>query len=129
AYVNDRVLAFTSPAPPPVHGPRQASGPGGGVVARFATSPVAGEKPVIYGDGSQTRAFLFIADAVHAFALAGERADGQTLNIGTGLETSVNEVFRMLAEIMDYKGEPLFEAPPLAEMRRSVLDHELAERE
>jgi len=129
AYLKYRGLEFTSLVLPTVYGPRQDSGPAGGVVARFAASLVSGEKPVIYGDGSQTRDFLFIDDAVHAFALAGEHADGQTLNIGTGFETSVNEVFRMLAEIMDYKGEPLFEAPPLAEIRRSVLDHELAERE
>jgi UDP-glucose 4-epimerase len=129
AYVRYRGITFTSLILPTVYGPRQDAGPAGGVVARFASALVGGQKPVVYGDGSQTRDFLFIDDAVHAFALAGERGDGQTLNIGTGLETSVNDLFRMLADITDYKGEPLFEAPPLAEIRRCVLDNESAERE
>jgi UDP-glucose 4-epimerase len=129
AYVRFRGIAFTSLVLPTVYGPRQDAGPAGGVVARFASSMVGGQKPVIHGDGSQTRDLLFIDDAVHAFALAGERGDGQTLNIGTGLETSVNDVFRLLADITGYKGDPLFEAPPLAEIRRCVLDNEAAERE
>jgi UDP-glucose 4-epimerase len=129
AYLRYRGIEFTSLVLPTVYGPRQDAGPVGGVVARFASALVADEKPVVFGDGSQTRDLIFIDDAVHAFALAGERADGQTVNIGTGLETSVNEVFRMLAEITGYEGEPLFEAPPLAEVRRITLDNGLAERE
>jgi UDP-glucose 4-epimerase len=129
AYRRYRGLEFTSLVLPTVYGPRQDIGPAGGVVARFAGALVAGEKPVIHGDGNQTRDFLFIDDAVHAFALAGEGGDGATVNIGTGVETSVNEIFRMLAGIVRYEGEALFEAPPLAEIRRCALDHELAERE
>ena len=129
AFHRYRGLDFTSLVLPTVYGPRQDAGPAGGMVARFAAALVAGQKPVIYGDGSQTRDLLFIDDAVHAFALAGERGDGQTVNIGTGMETSVNDVFKQLADITSYKGDPLFEAPPIAEVRRCALDNELAERE
>lgn len=129
AYRRFRGLEFTSLVLPTVYGPRQDAGAVGGVVARFATALVSGEKPLVYGDGNQTRDFLFVDDAVHAFALAGDRGEGHTLNIGTGIETTVNEVFRTLAEITDYTGEPLFEAPPLGEIRRCVLDNDQAERE
>jgi UDP-glucose 4-epimerase len=129
AYRRYRGLEFTSLVLPTVYGPRQDAGPAGGVVARFASALVSGEKPVVYGDGGQTRDFLFVDDAVHAFALAGDRGEGQTLNIATGIETAVNDVFRMLAGITEYAGEPLFEAPPLGEIRRCVLDNEMAERE
>jgi UDP-glucose 4-epimerase len=129
AYLRYRGLEFTSLVLPTVYGPRQDGGPAGGVVARFASALVSGEKPVIYGDGSQTRDFLFIDDAVHAFALAGERGDGLTLNIGTALETPVSQVFGMLADVTGFKGEPVQEAPLLAEVRRLVLDNEQAERE
>jgi UDP-glucose 4-epimerase len=128
-YRRYRGLEFTSLVLPTVYGPRQDAGSAGGVVARFADALASGEKPVVHGDGNQTRDFLFVDDAVHAFALASERGDGQSLNVGTGIETSVNDVFRRLAEITGYRGEPLFEAPPLAEIRRCVLDTELAQRE
>ena len=51
---------------------------------------LAGEAPTIYGDGNQTRDFVFIDDVVHAFVQAIERGSGKLVNIGTGLESSVN---------------------------------------
>jgi UDP-glucose 4-epimerase len=129
AYLRYRGLQFTSLVLPTVYGPRQDAGPAGGVVARFASALLSGDRPVIYGDGGQTRDFLFIDDAVHAFALAGERGDGQTLNVGTGLETPVNHVFRTLADVTGSAADPLYEAPLLAEVKRCALDNEQAERE
>jgi UDP-glucose 4-epimerase len=128
-FHGSRGLAFTSVILPTVYGPRQDDGHAGGVVARFASALLSGRKPVVYGDGNQTRDFLFVDDAVHAFALAADRGDGATVNVGTGIETSVLRIFEMLAEITGFAGEALYEAPPLAEVRRSALDNEQAERE
>jgi UDP-glucose 4-epimerase len=99
------------------------------VVSIFASKMLAGETPTIYGDGNQTRDYVFIDDTVHAFALAAERGSGRLVNIGTGLETSVNGLFRMLAEITAFGVQPLFGPLPGGELRRICLDNELAEEQ
>lgn len=126
-YRSSRGLDFTSLVLPNVFGPRQdPEGPG--VVAAFAGRMLAGEKPEIWGDGEQSRDFLFIDDAIHALVLAIEAGSGRTMNVGTGRETSVNELFRMLAEITRFGGEPLYGAPRQGNVSRSALDSSLAAR-
>ena len=112
-----------------VYGPRQLTEGGRGVVRALADAMLAGEQPTVYGDGNQTRDFVFIDDAVHALALAGERGSGRAVNIGTSVETSVVAIYRNLAQLTGYRGEPAFGPLPKGEVRRSVLDNELAERE
>ena len=97
-YERYRGLDFTALALANVYGPRQDPHGEAGVIAIFASKMLAGEAPTIFGDGNQTRDYVFVDDAVHAFALAAERGDGRLVNIGTGLETSVNGLYRMLAE-------------------------------
>ncbi|HXF37247.1 MAG TPA: SDR family NAD(P)-dependent oxidoreductase [Actinomycetota bacterium] len=109
-----------------VYGPRQDPHGEAGVVAIFASKMLAGERPMIYGDGNQTRDYVFIDDTVHAFVLAMDRGSGRTVNVGTGLETSVNGLFRMLAGIAGYGGEPGFGPLPPGEVRRIALDPSLA---
>jgi UDP-glucose 4-epimerase len=125
-YQRFRGLEYTALALGNVYGPRQDPSSEAGVVAIFASKMLAGETPTIYGDGNQTRDYVFIDDTVHAFALAGERASGRLVNIGTGLETSVNGLFRMLADITGFGGQPLFGPLPGGELRRMALDNELA---
>ena len=67
---------------------------------------LAGEAPTIYGDGNQTRDYVFIDDVVHAFVQAIDRGSAKVVNIGTGLETSVNGLYRLLADIIGFAGEP-----------------------
>jgi UDP-glucose 4-epimerase len=88
-----------------------------------------GEAPRIFGDGNQTRDFVFIDDTVHAFVQAMDRGSGKLVNVGTGLETSVNLLHRMLAEICGVEEDPEFGPLPQGEVRRSVLDVSLAEQE
>ena len=126
-YQRFRGLEYTALALGNVYGPRQDPSGEAGVVAIFASKMLAGETPTIYGDGNQTRDYVFIDDTVHAFALAAERASGRLVNIGTGLEASVNGLFRMLAEITAFGGQPLFGPLPGGELRRMALDNELAE--
>jgi UDP-glucose 4-epimerase len=80
-----------------------------------------GDETLIFGDGLQTRDFVFVGDVV-AGMLAAAEARGGVFNIGTGTETSVRELHRMCAGIAGVDGTPRFEAARLGEARRSVLD-------
>ena len=97
-YQRYRGLDFSALALGNVYGPRQDPHGEAGVIAIFSARMLAGEIPVIFGDGNQTRDYVFIDDVVHAFALGMDRGSGRLLNIGTGVETSVNRLYRMLAE-------------------------------
>jgi len=125
-YERYRGLAATSLALANVYGPRQDPHGEAGVVAIFASKMIAGQAPAIFGDGNQTRDYVFVDDVVHAFALAAERGDGRLVNVGTGLETSVNGLFRLLADITGFTGQPGSAPAPPGELRRSALDISLA---
>ncbi|MEX0834348.1 MAG: SDR family NAD(P)-dependent oxidoreductase [Actinomycetota bacterium] len=117
---------FTSLALGNVYGPRQDPKGEAGVVSIFIDTMLAGDTPTIFGDGNQTRDYVFVDDVVHAFALALERAPGKLINIGTGLETSVSRLFKMLAEIVGFTGKPEKGPLPPGEPRRIALDSKLA---
>ena len=92
-----------------IFGPGQdPANPYCGVVAKFAESLFAGRAPVIHGDGNQTRDFTFIEDAVSATVLAAtsDRATGEVFNVGTGVETRVNELAAILIRLIGVKVEP-----------------------
>jgi UDP-glucose 4-epimerase len=112
-----------------VYGPRQDPSGEAGVIAIFAGRMLQGQAPTIFGDGNQTRDYVFVADAVDAFARAIHRPFGRLLNVGTGLETSVNHLYRMLAEITGFAGDPLFGPLPPGDLRRNSLDCSLAQKE
>jgi UDP-glucose 4-epimerase len=121
-------LDYTALALANVYGPRQDPHGEAGVVAIFASRMLAGERPTIFGDGTQTRDYVYVDDAVHAFALAAapDRGSGQVVNVGTGLETSVNRLFQLLADLTGFRGEPLFGPPREGDLARSALDPSLA---
>jgi UDP-glucose 4-epimerase len=126
-YRRFRGLDFVSVVLPTVYGPGQD--PSGAVVAAFASAMLAGEPPVVFGDGGQTRDFLFVDDAVHALALAAERGHGLTVNVGTGVETSVRALFHLLASVTGFRGAPRSAPAPAGEVRRMALDASLARQE
>jgi UDP-glucose 4-epimerase len=128
-FFQARGLDFTSLALGNVYGPRQDPGGEAGVIAIFTGSMLSGEAPTIFGDGNQTRDYVFVSDAVDAMARALDRGSGRLVNIGTGLETSVNHLFRMLAGLTGFRGEPQFGPLPPGEVRRIALDVSLAESE
>jgi UDP-glucose 4-epimerase len=128
-YERYRGLDFTALALANVYGPRQDPLGEAGVIAIFAGRMLVGETPTIFGDGNQTRDYVFVDDAVHAFALAADRGSGRLINIGTGLETSVNGLYRMLGEITGLVGDPEYGPLPAGELRRISLDPSLAEQE
>jgi UDP-glucose 4-epimerase len=121
-YQRYRGLDFTALALANVYGPRQDPQGEAGVVAIFADRMIAKESVTIFGDGNQTRDFVFIDDVVHAFVQAVERGSGKLVNIGTGLEASVSHVFKTLADITGYDKDPEFGPLPQGELRRIALD-------
>jgi UDP-glucose 4-epimerase len=125
-YARFRQVDYTVLALANVYGPRQDPEGEAGVVALFASSMLRREQPTIFGDGNQTRDFVFIDDVVHALSLAADRGSGQLLNVGTGLETSVNMVYRLLAQITGFGGEPNHGPLPGGDVLRSALDNQLA---
>ncbi len=125
-YERYRGIEYTALALANVYGPRQDPQGEGGAVAIFSSKMLAGETPTIFGDGNQTRDYVFIDDVVHAFSLAAEKGNGRLVNIGTGVETSVNVLYRMLADITGFSGQPAKGSSPVGELRRSALDNKLA---
>jgi UDP-glucose 4-epimerase len=125
-YQRYRGLDFTALALGNVYGPRQDPYGEAGVIAIFAAKMLAGEACTIFGDGNQTRDYVFIDDVVHGFVRAIERGSGKLVNIGTGLETSVNGLYKLLAETIGYTGEPGTGPLPPGELRRIALDISLA---
>src|SRR4029077_19930299 len=97
AYREVHELEYTALALGSVYGPRQHPGGPVGVVASCAAHLLAGEPCTIHGDGAQTRDYVHVDDAVDAFARAAERGGGLLINVGTGVETSVNQLYALLA--------------------------------
>jgi UDP-glucose 4-epimerase len=106
-----------------VYGPRQDPQGEAGVVAIFSHRLLRGEPCVIYGDGEQTRDYVYVEDVAAAVAQALARPEVTgVLNIGTGVETSVNELYRRLARAAGVTRPPVYAPPRPGEQRRSVLD-------
>jgi UDP-glucose 4-epimerase len=126
-YERQRGIAYTALALANVYGPRQDPHGEAGVVAIFSSKMLAGEAPTIFGDGNQTRDYIFVDDVVHAFALAMGKGDGRLINVGTGLETSVSGIYRLLSQITAFKGDPNIGPERPGDLRRSVLDPALAQ--
>jgi UDP-glucose 4-epimerase len=125
-YERARGIAFTALALANVYGPRQDPNGEAGVIAVFASKMLEGGTPTVFGDGNQTRDYVFVDDVVHAFALGARSGDGRLVNVGTGVETSVNGIFRFLAEITSFRGEPASGPERPGDVRRSALDPTLA---
>jgi UDP-glucose 4-epimerase len=111
-----------------VYGPRQLPKLEGGVVSIFIDRLRGGEGITIYGDGEQTRDFVYVGDVVAA-VLAAIGQPGSTFNIGTGTETSVNELFEACRRIAGSEAQAEHAPPKPGDALRSVLDVSRAERE
>jgi UDP-glucose 4-epimerase len=115
-------LEYTSLALANVYGPRQDPHGEAGVVAIFAGKLLAGERCRIFGDGSQTRDYVFVDDVVDAFVRSAERGSGLLCNIGTGTETSVNGLYAAMATNAGVDLEPEYAPARAGELQRSCLD-------
>jgi UDP-glucose 4-epimerase len=111
-----------------VYGPRQEPHGEAGVVAIFMGLLRDGAAPRIFGDGRQTRDYVYAPDVAAAVLRALDR-DGGVFNVGTGIETSVLELYAAIEAATGIEREPEFEPPRAGELQRSVLDVSLAARE
>ena len=115
-------------APANVYGPRQDPHGEAGVVAIFSQALLAGRPTKIFGDGTDTRDYVFIDDVVDAFVQAsGEAGGGQRFNIGTEVETSVRQLHTAIASAIGAPDDPEFHPPRLGDLQRSCLDISRAE--
>jgi UDP-glucose 4-epimerase len=113
-----------------VYGPRQDPHGEAGVVAIFCGRILDGKPVTIYGDGKQTRDYVYVGDIVKANLAALEsKASGIALNIGTGVETDVNQLYAALAAVAGVLTPPHYEAARPGEQRRSVISPARATRE
>ena len=112
-----------------VYGPRQEPHGEAGVVAIFMGFLHEGGEPTIFGDGSQTRDYVYVGDVVEAMLAASAFAGGGVFNVGTGTETSVNDLYAAIQRAAGAERTPRNGDARLGELQRSVLDRSLAERE
>lgn len=123
-----------------VYGPRQDPFGEAGVVAIFSNKMLKRDIPTIFGDGEQTRDYVFVADVVEANLLATRKIekinhkpllspDDLAYNIGTGREESVNSIYRRLASLVQFQEFPLYTEPRPGEVKRICLDPKKAKEE
>jgi UDP-glucose 4-epimerase len=126
AYRELHAVEFCALALANVYGPRQDPHGEAGVVAIFADRILRGEPVTIFGDGEQTRDFIFVDDVVDAFVRAATRGGGLLLNVGTGRELSVNQLAAEMAHVAGSTVPPVYAPPRPGELQRSALDPERA---
>ncbi len=112
-----------------VYGPRQDPLGEAGVVAIFNGALLQGRRPKIFGDGEQTRDYVYVGDIVEALLAAGESRTVGTFNVGTGTETSVLELGRMIARACDRPFDPEMAPPRPGEVQRIAIDSSRAAEE
>ena len=111
-----------------VYGERQDSGLEGGVVSIFLERLARGAETVIFGDGTQSRDFVYVGDIVAA-ALAAVDRRGGPYNVGSGVATTVNDIHAACAKVAGIDAGPRYEPARPGDVHRSVLDSSLIERE
>jgi UDP-glucose 4-epimerase len=104
-----------------VYGPRQDPAGEAGVITIFCASALAGKAPTIYGDGSQTRDYVYVGDTVKAFLAAADRGRPGTWNIGTGVEISVLDLVEIIGGIAGRPVKPSFVEARPGELLRSAV--------
>ena len=110
-------------APANVYGPRQDPHGEAGVVAIFAQALLEGRPTKVFGDGSNTRDYVFVDDVVDAFVKAsGGAGGGQRFNVGTGVETSDRQLHTAVANAVGAPDDPEFHPARLGDLKRSCLD-------
>ncbi|TDC67346.1 NAD-dependent epimerase/dehydratase family protein [Micromonospora sp. KC207] len=112
-----------------VYGPRQDPTGEAGVVSIFCGCLVAGRRPTVFGDGEQTRDYIYVADVVEAFLLAVGHGGPGLWNIGTGTSTSIRKLLDLVGRTAGRVPDPRFEPPRLGELKHSALVVTRAARE
>lgn len=113
-----------------VYGERQSSNPYSGVIAIFAQKIKKGLRPTIYGNGRQTRDFIHVSDVARAnlLALRNSRGIGEAFNIGTGVPSSINELFSKLLRILNKNVRPIYKDERPGDIEHSCADTSKAQK-
>lgn len=106
-----------------VYGPRQDPNGEGGVVSVFAKRLAAGKAPMISGDGSQTRDFVYVGDVAEAVALSIECGESEIINVATATRMSVLQLSRIMSASFGYRDEPLFMPERAGDIPHSCLEN------
>ncbi len=106
-----------------VYGPRQDPHGEAGVIAIFADQVLNSKQSVIYGDGEQTRDFVFVDDVIDAFVKAQSKGDNLLINIGTSQETSVNRLYKVMCEAANKKENLVYKGARAGELLANSLDN------
>ncbi|MBU0501640.1 MAG: NAD-dependent epimerase/dehydratase family protein [Candidatus Margulisbacteria bacterium] len=104
-----------------VYGPRQDPLGEAGVIAIFCGKLLAGQQPMIYGDGKQLRDYVYVGDIAAVNLLVLIKGENQMFNVGRGVGVSVKELFAELKKQLMFKGEAIYAPPRAGELFRSVL--------
>ncbi len=121
-YSHNAGLKYTVLRYANVYGPRQNPHGEAGVVAIFTGKMLQGESPTIFGTGKQTRDYVYVEDVASANILCMEKGNGEIYNLGTGRETSVVELFKLLKRIIGFNKPPLYADAKTGEVERISLD-------
>ncbi|NNN16261.1 MAG: NAD-dependent epimerase/dehydratase family protein [Acidimicrobiaceae bacterium] len=119
-------LEFTALALGNVYGPRQDPKGEAGVVSIFGSYMLAGKATTIFGDGGQTRDFVFVDDVVDAFFRASDQGGGLVINVGSGSGTTVIQLHDAVSRVVGYSKQPEFAPMRPGEIRYSRLDNSAA---
>lgn len=125
AATSMQIIAFR---PATVYGPGQRPRLEGAACSVFASALVHGQSGTIFGDGAQSRDFVYVRDVAEAFAAASLGGPPGTYNLGTGRETSIRELYSRLALAARMPDQPQFGPARPGDIRRSVLDPSAARR-
>jgi UDP-glucose 4-epimerase len=107
-FQRDHNLPFTILRYSNVYGPRQDPAGEAGVISIFIENILKNKTSIVNGDGKQTRDFVFVDDVVRANLLALDGAENQVINISTAEQTSINEIYRLIMNSMNYSQEPIY---------------------
>ncbi|MGI6368343.1 MAG: NAD-dependent epimerase/dehydratase family protein [Anaerolineae bacterium] len=121
-------LDYTVLRYPNVYGPRQDPNGEAGVIAIWAARMLNNRSTIIYGTGEQQRDFVFVTDIARANVLAVNHGNGEIINLGSTIGTSINQVYDLLSEITGYTQERVYGPAKQGEVFCSYITHEKAER-
>lgn len=116
-------IDFTTLTLANVYGPRQTPEGEAGVISIFTDALLSGRPTRVFGDGKQTRDYVYVLDVVDAFArAAGERGGGRRFNVGTGLQTTDRDLHTLVAAAAGAPDEPAFAPPRLGDLPAMAVD-------
>ncbi|MBU3958995.1 MAG: GDP-mannose 4,6-dehydratase [Candidatus Omnitrophica bacterium] len=112
------------------YGPRQPIGPYAAIIPRVIHKLMNNQRPIIFGDGRQTRDYIYVTDTVKGVIAVykNQTTRGKIINIARGEEISMNNLVRIISEIMEFKQKPIYKKSRVADVRRHFADIKLADK-